>query len=88
MDHTRLTNQPRPRDNSIFAPLESAAELENAVQVMREKMRTTVLGDDAEMASCGYLDITHGGVMNVGRALTLARDKVQRDAANECVKEL
>ena len=47
VDHTRLTNQPCPRENSSFAPLASVAELEQAVQVMREKMRATVLGEDA-----------------------------------------
>lgn len=58
---------------------------------MRVKIGTEVLGDNAQIMGSGFIDTTHGGVMNVDEAISMvlkkARqdfEKMQRRSANVC----
>ena len=62
-------------------------ELSRAVHDMRVAIRDDVLGSNAVMASSGYIDTTHGGVMNVGYSLALVRAKARQDREKAVERE-
>lgn len=87
VDHSRLTAQPRPENNTPGAALASVFDLEAAVENMRVNMRTEVLGDNAQNMGSEFIDITHRGVMNVVEVLSMVCKKARQDSEKAAKKE-
>lgn len=63
----------------------SAEQLLVMVCSRTEEVRRSILGAVAEIAACGYINTTHGVVINFSEALDLAQRKRDVDAVKEKV---
>lgn len=87
-DASRLLSVALPRSAKNVAEIVSVQDLEDLYEERRRAVRTSILGADAQIASCGYLDTSNGLVLTSARAMELAREKAGRDREKRELKSI
>eukprot|EP00171_Calliarthron_tuberculosum_P002526 IDg2526t1 len=88
LDATRLLSVPRPRSASNVAETIAVDALQMLYEQKREAVRTSILGDDAKVGQCGFLDTTNGLVLTSARSMELVRAKFKADTDRRRAKEV
>eukprot|EP00171_Calliarthron_tuberculosum_P002273 IDg2273t1 len=81
LDPSRLLRVPRPAASTNLSSVLSVEKLQEMLDVKLNAARRAVIGEDAELLSCGYVDTTSGAVVTSTRAMQLAADRAKHDEA-------
>ena len=87
-DASQLLGIPRPQSSNDADTMVSVSELERLLELKRAEMRHAVLGEDATITDCGFIDTSKGAVLTSERALYLAKGKMKSDASRRLQREL
>lgn len=80
IDATRIINKPLPSTNSGNEQnLCTVSEMSKQLEARRVELRNKILGSDAQMLSCGFVDTTNGCTLTSDRAYALAVEKSRTD---------
>lgn len=88
MDAGRLLGVLRPRAADRVAEIVGVDELSELLERKRAALRSTVLGDEATVHACGFLDTSNGLLLTSELAMGLARGKAARDKERREQKKL
>ena len=81
VDHTKLLAVPRKLNSNSESPVLSVSELESLFVEKIKNARQMVLGQELEVAKCGYIDTARGAVLTSDEALRAAKTHSERVAA-------
>ena len=87
-DASQLLGSPRPESADQVDNILSVPELERLLEEKRSAMRRAVLGDDATITYCGFIDTSKGAVLTSAKDLCLAREKHRTDAEKRQMREI
>eukprot|EP00171_Calliarthron_tuberculosum_P006070 IDg6070t1 len=88
LNPSRLLSAPLPRSANDVGNIIGVEEIRALYEEKTRAARAAVLGSDARVLSCGYLDTSNGLVLTSARAMELARKKMQHDKARRKEKEM